>query len=400
MRSDAAAPASTAPCARPCQWPSSTSRPPVESTISCQVRRSVVDVEALAVAPRVPLHCSIMAQPPSIVRSVLARLVATRPERHPTGRARNRTRGARARARRGLVVGQRRAGGDTGHAEQRADNRRCIGLHLGRGRGSGANRPAPCRARRGWRVHLLGVEDGALQQRHLLQRLGGAVVARVVQRDLAAGDRQRALGRDVLRQLPARGRCSASASGSTALTRPTVERASALQPLAGVGHLARHAFAARPWAGAAARRGRRPCRCVISCTVKKRRRCRRGCRRPAARSSAPPMQPPCIAQMHRESRLVQRVEAAPSGGAAPCWKLSARRAVSRMSSSVEAPPEHVERHAGREMLPVERITSTRVGAGVVEAAAPRRAGRGRTPASSCSSAPGWFSCMSAMPLRA
>src|SRR5438128_1826187 len=39
--------------------------------------------------------------------------------------------------------------------------------------------------------HFIGIEDGALQQQHLLQRFGRRVIARVVERELAARDRKR-----------------------------------------------------------------------------------------------------------------------------------------------------------------------------------------------------------------
>ena len=87
------------------------------------------------------------------------------------------------------------------------------------------------------------------------------------------------------------------------------ERALGAEPLAGVGHLARHALRHDLRQALQARRGRRPCRSLISWTVKNASALQRRMSHAVARSSAPPMQPPWIAQIDREARFVEGAEA-------------------------------------------------------------------------------------------
>ena len=85
--------------------------------------------------------------------------------------------------------------------------------------------------------HLAGVEDRALQRRHLLERGCGAVVARMVQRELGAGDRQRRLGRDRARD-GERVRQRRLGVGQHGIHEADGERALGADALAAVRHLA------------------------------------------------------------------------------------------------------------------------------------------------------------------
>lgn len=87
---------------------------------------------------------------------------------------------------------------------------------------------------------ILIIEDGALQQCHMLQRFGRTVISREVDRRLAPGNGQRGLRRDGLRQFH---RVSEQRIGirQHGIYQADCQRTIGAQPLTGVGHLPSHA---------------------------------------------------------------------------------------------------------------------------------------------------------------